>query len=480
MCTSTAMQRNAATSSIYLIAATIGFLFVLGHNEQGGWLEASIIWLCAAPPLLFVFAYPRFLFSGTVSRRRLTYEMLLHCLGATSAIVAFTIFSPFWKNPIRDLGDSIYILLFATAVPIVFLVAAVSLLFRNKSEVATVASILLWPYWFVLALACEGRWYQDSGIYAVCSFLCFITPAFFAFAAGVLRLRPRIAHLAALLGVLCTPSLYWTLRDSGLGNVWVMFNQPDNRFANYPPFAVFGIGFVALLTIATVTAVLRLLPNRWQLRGTPVSGRTWPAFGASLVVITIWFCQSVMPYRIPGAVDYSSWPILQILHVEKHGLQFHETGVSVGGREMRGEYYPRAVGFSRDDRRLLQFRFEQTDWSGDLTQPLTERVRAILMSSKQPKSQWEPVKPIRNWNADNWYVIADGVGLKTYTTENGSAPPPEIVSLFNDLANLPHTSQSRSGLKDVCLGFCYDPLSAMGYLYANHRCHNDGHGTVCR
>lgn len=177
------MQRDAATSSIYLIAATIGSLFVLGHNEQSGWLEASIIWLCVAvPPLLFVFTYPRCLFSGTVSRRRLTYEMLLHCLGAISATVAFTILSPFWKNPIRDLGDSIYILLFATAVPIVFLVAAVSLLFRNRSGLETVASILLWPYWFVLALACEGQWYQDSGRYAVYYFLCFITPVFFAFA----------------------------------------------------------------------------------------------------------------------------------------------------------------------------------------------------------------------------------------------------------------------------------------------------------
>src|SRR5580704_7698305 len=143
------MQRKTATSSIYLTAAAIGSIFVIGHNQQSGWLEVCILWLCvAAPPLLFVFAYPRFLFSGTVSRRRLTYEMLLHCLGAISAIVAFTIFSPFWKNPIRDLGDSIYILLFATAVPIVFLVAAVSLLFRNESELATVAStvasILLW------------------------------------------------------------------------------------------------------------------------------------------------------------------------------------------------------------------------------------------------------------------------------------------------------------------------------------------------
>ena len=54
------------------------------------------------------------------------------------------------------------------------------------------------------------------------------------------------------------------------------------------------------------------------------------------------------------------------------------------------------------------------------------------------------------------------------------------MSLFNDLEKLPQSAPSKSELKDVCLGFCYDPLSEMGYLEANHRCLNDGHGIVCR
>ena len=104
----------------------------------------------------------------------------------------------------------------------------------------------------------------------------------------------------------------------------------------------------------------------------------------------------------------------------------------------------------------------------------------MLTASNQKHASWESVKPVRNWSADNWYVIAEGSGLKSYTTENGSLPPRELVDLFNDLENLPHASETQSELKDVCLGFCYDPLSAMGYLYANHRCRNDGHGVVCR
>jgi hypothetical protein len=71
-------------------------------------------------------------------------------------------------------------------------------------------------------------------------------------------------------------------------------------------------------------------------------------------------------------------------------------------------------------------------------------------------------------------------GLKAYTTANGSAPPQEIVALFDDLEKLPRSSEGQSDRKDLCLGFCYDPLSELGFLYANHRCFSDGHGTVCR
>jgi hypothetical protein len=362
---------------------------------------------------------------------------------------------------------------------VVFLVAASSLLLRNKSGVAALASILIWPSWLVLALVFEGR-DQGTGIYAVCYFLCFLTPIFLAFAAGMALLWPRFADAIALLGVLAIPSLYWNLRDSGLGNVWLLFNQPDDRFAFYPPGPVFGIFFVALLGLAAVTAVLRLLPSSWVFRKSPVSDRTWPAVLASLAVMTVWFCQSVMPYRIPGAVDYAGWPVLQILHVQKRGLRFHETCVSVSGHAFRNGYDLRSVGFSGDDRRLLQYRFKERWASGQLSESIAERVRAMLTASSQPRAPWDPIKPVRNWNADNWYVIAEGAGLKTYTTENGSAPPKELVDLFNDLEKLPHSSETQSELKDVCLGFCYDPLSAMGYLYANHRCFNAGHGNVCR
>ena len=77
--------------------------------------------------------------------------------------------------------------------------------------------------------------------------------------------------------------------------------------------------------------------------------------------------------------------------------------------------------------------------------------------------------------------MAQGGGLKAYTAENGLVPPSQIVDLFNDLEKLPRSDHGESESRDVCLGLCYDPISEMGYLYANHRCHTDLHGSVvCR
>lgn len=475
------LKPSTRASIIYLVTSAVGSLFVISHNSTSSWLELPVIWLCvSAAPLLFVFAYPRCLLAGTALRRHLTYGFIFHIVGAVSTGVFFLVVSPFWKNPVRDPGESIFVLLVPLGILVIFLVAAISLLLGNKSGLAMLASVLVWPYWLVLALACEGRWYQDTGIRAAFYFLCFLTPNFLAFAAGAISWSPTFAHATALLGILAGPSLYWNLRDSGMGNVWVMFNQPDNRFAAYPPFFVFGICFVALLAVATVTAILRLVPSLFPSRRLPVSDRIWPAFVVSLVVMIVWFCQSVMPYRIPGAVDYAGWPVLQILHIQKRGLQFEETCVSISGYRMKNNYWLRSVNFSGGNRRLLQYRFKATGATGQLSDSIRERVIAMLMASSQTHALWDPVKPVRNWNADNWYVIAEGSGLKSYTIDNRSLPPRELVDLFNDLENLPHWSEAQSELKDVCLGFCYDPLSAMGYLYANHRCFNGGHGVVCR
>jgi hypothetical protein len=476
-------------SVIYALAGAVWSLLILfqssvdnvGWVANTGWTSVFVFWpfVCGIP-LLFVFAYSRFLFASPAQERRIHNAAALNFVGITVSAIIFMFLSAFWKNPLRDRDDSVYVIFIPIAVLVVFLVVATLLLLKNKSTLVGLTSVLIWPYWLVFALLFVGRWFQQTGIYATSCFFWFTVPVLLAFAAGAVSSRPKVAHVAALTGLVGAPWLYWHfMTESGLGNVWLIFNVPANelRMFSYSTlaYALLAILSVALLAIAVTTASLRLLPSKWLLRGTPVRERTWPAFAVSFLLLAVWFRQSVMPYRIPGAVDYSDYPFFQILHVEKHGLQFREMCVSLSGRVNR----PMSVGFSWDDRRLFEYRFEEKGASGgQLPEPLVGRVQAFLRI-KDGRKQSDTVKPIRAWNADAWYVKA-GSGLRIYGTPTGSPPPPEITALFRDLDQLPRSSVRQSQLRDVCLGSCFDALSSMGYLYENHRCFNDGHGLVCR
>jgi hypothetical protein len=271
----------------------------------------------------------------------------------------FTFLSPFWKNPLRD-NDSIALAICPLVAICVFLVATVSLLSRNKSSLALLGSIVFWAYWLFLALAFEGRWFQETGPRAASYFLCFAVPVAFAFGAGTVSHRPFVADSAATVGFLAVPWVYSNLlKGPELMNVWIIFNEPRNEHGILDSwnliYAVLAICSVALLTTGVVAAGLRLIASKSRFRT-----RSWPAFVTGFIVLVVWFSRSVMPYRIPGALDYSDWPVLQILHVEKNGLQFHENCVRVWGRIDR----PYSLSVTKDDRRLLTYRFQQTGSSG--------------------------------------------------------------------------------------------------------------------
>lgn len=64
------MTGSKITSIIYLAAAVALSLFMLGRNADagGGWSAFLLIWLLATTvPLLFVFAYSRFLFAESTT-----------------------------------------------------------------------------------------------------------------------------------------------------------------------------------------------------------------------------------------------------------------------------------------------------------------------------------------------------------------------------------------------------------------------------
>jgi hypothetical protein len=358
-----------------------------------------------------------------------------------------------------------------------FVVATISLLLRNRSGLAAFASLFIWPYWFVFGISTLDRFFWQPPFYRLIYFLGFASPILFAFAAGIVPYHSKFAHwMAILAGTWSALWIYRTdLRNIELQNAWIMFNVPTKEVGMYPVLhAKFTILAVALIVLAIATALLRLIPHGWTLRNGPVCERTWPAYAASFLVLAIWYGQSVMPYRIPGALDYSDRPILQILHVEKRGLQFHEMSISIGGRG------PVTFSTSRNDRRLFQYSFKQMRSSGDVPEPLMRQVWALVQSPDFVNKKSEIINPLRARNAEGWYAKSQSSGFHAYTTESGTKPPPEVVSLFHDLEATPKSPETQSDdINDVCLGFCYDPLSGLGLLYSNHRCFNAGHGTFC-
>jgi len=186
------------TKIIYVVASAACSFFLLSRNLEAGarWSVLLLYWLVVcAVPLLFVFAYPRFLFADSTPQKRRKYAAALHGLGAVTATVLFPILTvPFWKNPVRDLGEAIGVIV-VLSVLVLSLVLAASILLKNRDNLLVFAFLLFWPYWLLLALANTGHFFEATPLEAVFYFLCFLSAVLFAFAAGTISYRPTFAHV---------------------------------------------------------------------------------------------------------------------------------------------------------------------------------------------------------------------------------------------------------------------------------------------
>ncbi len=310
--------------------------------------------------------------------------------------------------------------------------------------------------------------------------LCLLGPALWAFAAGAVDLRPRLAHsIAGLAGLMCAPWIYWReFAYGGWSNSWIAFNSGPYDYASDPQrLAALTILAFTLIVLATATAAWRLLPQKWMVRQSPLRERTWPPLAITFVALAAWFRIAVVPYRVPVLHEQRMGPNFRVLHIEKDGLQIREQCVSVytfDSYEVPWEYK-----ISWDDRRLFQYEFQQESGSGKLPGVLAQRVEAMLPARGEKPGDSDRSTPLRAWNAEGWYVLS-GRGFKAYTTENGIAPPPGIVALFRDLVALPLEPGWAWEYRDVCLGFCYDPMAAMGILSTYRRCPPSESGFACR
>jgi uncharacterized membrane protein YhaH (DUF805 family) len=296
---------------------------------------------------------------------------------------------------------------------------------------------------------------------------CFASPFLFVLAAFAVSRFPRRSHvMGAAAGMLTMP---WLVSQEfawfQIGNSWIALNTSGPHERTYRLLAELRILAVTAVVIAMVVSLLRLLPARWTLRKRPLRDRTWPAFAVCFLVLSVWFGCAVVPYRLPGEVQHQFDPDLRILHVEKRGLQFHETEIST----FRNSFY-----VSQDDRRLFQYAFEIRSFRGELPANTLERVTSLLQLPQLSGIRTQPPKALRAWNAEGWYFFDPRRRLLSFTSEYGTTPPQEVVALFHEIEALhPTEDWGRESINDVCLGFCYDPLAGLGFLYAADRCRMD-------
>jgi hypothetical protein len=295
----------------------------------------------------------------------------------------------------------------------------------------------------------------------------------FVVAAERVFLRPRFSYWLGMASGLV--GLYWFSRIEFYYfpalNSWITFNLPDGNPLFFSEISLAKLKILFAVTVMTSTALCmtRLLPASWVVRKIPIRERTWPALAVCLLVVALWYVVSASPYRIPLIVD-GSGAELAVLHVEKEGIQFHETAISAV-RDGR-------VYVERNNRQLFRYRFTSRSGSGVLPETVTARLRELAQSAQLRDMRTAPAVALRNKNAEGWYVLT-GHRVLAFTTEYETQPPKEVVDLFHELESFAPAESELRTVNDICWGFCYDPLAGLGLDNLNDRC-AERNGTRCK
>ena len=260
-------------------------------------------------------------------------------------------------------------------------------------------------------------------------------------------------HLGIFAGLIALPWFVLTeLSFPRAMNSWVALNGSDDLpgQAELSTFATLRIASVLLIAIAVSCSFLRMLPTRLLWRRLPLCRRTWLAFVVGVLVMAPWFIHSVTPYRTPSVED-GIGSELCIIHVEKRGLSFHEDEVSV--------FKDGRVSALRDERRLFQYRFQVSPSLGVISETLHERARALARLPGMTSSMKTSSRSLRSWNAEGWYVIVENSQPVGFLSEHQTAPPREVIDLFEELRRIPLIEERPHVFRDICLGFCYSPVA---------------------
>jgi hypothetical protein len=118
---------------------------------------------------------------------------------------------------------------------------------------------------------------------------------------------------------------------------------------------------------------------------------------------------------------------------------------------------------ARTKRSLFRYEFETQGSQGMMRY---EEVETFRKSAQLWKLRTAPPHLLHSWNAEGGYVFDDSKIL-AFTSENNTVPPRLVVDMFSELIKLPEVRKWTAIGRDVCLGFCYGPLAALGFKFAN-------------
>ena len=131
--------------------------------------------------------------------------------------------------------------------------------------------------------------------------------------------------------------------------------------------------------------------------------------------------------------------------------------------------------------RLFHFGWQTQGVSGATATLLHDRATALVNSPELRNLHAAPTGQLWSWNAEGWYVVLKDRRLFAFTSEYQTTPPREITDLFNEIQGLPESERRSWAVRDVCLGFCYGPVAALGFQYSNQPCFVLARGaTQCR
>lgn len=325
---------------------------------------------------------------------------------------------------------------------------------RRRAEIAAAIVYAAAAVCLCLYSALNFAWISGPDTVDPYEVAAFAGDAMLCLASISLLIKPRFTDRIAFLGALLNWPFYWFIEFRGANfSSWLFFNLPDDIYdlRAAARLVIFKIVAISLLFAATAFSLWRLMPASWRVRKLPLRDRTRPGLAISFALVAAWFLASVSRYQIPIFDLHSNPPTLAVLHVEKHGLEFHETSLAV---YRNGEFYLR-----RDDRRLFQYRFSMSIMRGVLSEADRQLFSTLVNSPPELQgTQVDSYSPPLSWNADRWYVFGRRRPQRKPIVMERSEVSNGILSLFADAQKLPVDATWHRTSKDVCFGFCFDPL----------------------